>query len=85
MNDKRISAALWPVVALVVFFLAAPDATRASEPEMPNATADSSSDALGAAHYVIKVTPTLAYLDIGATAGAELGQSYVILQEEMGF
>lgn len=78
MNGKRTSEAFWPVVVLVGFLLAAPDAIRASEPE-------SAGDALGTAHYVIKVTPTLAYLDIGATAGAAPGQSYMILREDMGF
>ena len=32
--------------------------------------------------YVIKVTPTLAYLDVGSSTGAMVGESYVILRED---
>lgn len=32
--------------------------------------------------YVIKVTPTLAYLDVGLAVGATVGESYVILRED---
>lgn len=32
--------------------------------------------------YVIKVTPTLAYLDVGQTTGAMVGETYLILRED---
>lgn len=38
----------------------------------------------GDSHYVIRVTPTLVYLDAGANAGAAEGQSYVIAREQDG-
>ena len=32
-------------------------------------------------HYVIKVTPTLAYIDAGQQAGAQKGDVYLLLRE----
>ena len=32
--------------------------------------------------YVIKVTPALIYLDVGANQGARIGQAYMVLQAE---
>ena len=32
--------------------------------------------------YVIKVTPTLAYLDVGEAVGAMVGANYTILRED---
>lgn len=34
--------------------------------------------------YVIKVTPTLVYMDAGETAGVGVGQSYILLAEREG-
>jgi hypothetical protein len=33
-------------------------------------------------HYVIKVTPTLAYLDVGQAAGAAVGAEYIVLRAD---
>lgn len=79
--NKRIAAACWPVVALVVLWLAVPARVCADEQMTSDRTAG---DVLGVAYYVIKVTPTLAYLDIGSVSGAAPGQTYVILREETG-
>jgi hypothetical protein len=38
----------------------------------------------GKSHYVIKVTPTLVYLDAGSEAGAHGDQSFVIIREHEG-
>ena len=78
--NERLTTGLWPVVALVALSLVMPVAAQAQEPMMDGAV-----DALGAAHYVIKVTPTLAYVDIGSSAGSMTGQTYVLLREETGF
>ncbi|MBT3341712.1 MAG: hypothetical protein HN712_02355 [Gemmatimonadetes bacterium] len=37
-----------------------------------------------AMHYVIKVTPTLAYIDVGQAAGATIGAEYTVLQADDG-
>lgn len=79
--NKRFAAAALPVVALVALWLASPATVSADEHMMSDSTGG---DALGMAHYVIKVTPTLAYLDIGSASGAAPGQTYVVLREEMG-
>ena len=79
--NKRFAAAALPVVALVALWLASPATVSADEHMMSDSTGG---DALGMAHYVIKVTPTLAYLDIGSASGAATGQTYVVLREEMG-
>ena len=79
--NKRFAAAALPVVALVALWLASPATVSADEHMMGDSTGG---DALGTAHYVIKVTPTLAYLDIGSASGAAPGQTYVVLREEMG-
>ncbi|MFP6591399.1 MAG: hypothetical protein VCE12_12835 [Candidatus Latescibacterota bacterium] len=79
--NKRFAAAALPVVALVALWLASPATVSADEHMMGDSTGG---DALGMAHYVIKVTPTLAYLDIGSASGAAPGQTYVVLREEMG-
>lgn len=36
------------------------------------------------AHYVIKVTPTLTYLDVGQRDGADAGRRYAVLREQEG-
>jgi hypothetical protein len=79
--NKRFAAAALPVFALVALWLASPATVSADEHMMSDSTGG---DALGMAHYVIKVTPTLAYLDIGSASGAAPGQTYVVLREEMG-
>lgn len=78
--NKRIQSGLRAVVALAVMGLTIPANAGADEHEMSAA----SDDVLGPAHYVIKMTPTLAYVDVGAAVGASPGQPYVILREEMG-
>jgi hypothetical protein len=78
--NKRSRIGLWPVVALVALWLATPMLARADEQMMD----DMGGDPLGSAHYVIKVTPTLAYIDIGSVAGSATGQTYVVLREETG-
>lgn len=35
-----------------------------------------------ATHYVIKVTPTLAYIDVGQVGGAMLGSEYIVLRAD---
>ncbi|MFP6645479.1 MAG: hypothetical protein VCF24_18250 [Candidatus Latescibacterota bacterium] len=78
--NKRFAAAALPVFAFALW-LASPATVSADEHMMSDSTGG---DALGMAHYVIKVTPTLAYLDIGSASGAAPGQTYVVLREEMG-
>ncbi len=80
--NKRITAACWPVVALILLWLAVPARVSADEQVTSDSTAG---EVLGVAYYVIKVTPTLAYLDIGSVSGAAPGQTYVVLREETGF
>lgn len=41
-------------------------------------------DMASASHYVIKVTPTLAYLDVGSDGGALVGDEYVVVREQEG-
>lgn len=79
--NERITAACWPVVALILLWLAVPARVSADEQVTSDSTAG---EVLGVAYYVIKVTPTLAYLDIGSVSGAAPGQTYVVLREETG-
>ncbi|MDP7448146.1 MAG: hypothetical protein QF689_06150 [Candidatus Latescibacteria bacterium] len=82
--NKRTAKAYRPVVALVALaalLLTVPTVVPAEEQRVTDGVSD---DPLGAAHYVIKVTPALAYLDIGSPAGVAPGQTFVVLREEMG-
>jgi hypothetical protein len=78
--NNRIGAVLLPVLALVALWLVVPVTAMAQEQMMDGG----SGDPLGIPHYVIKVTPTLAYVDIGAAAGSATGQTYVVLREQAG-
>jgi hypothetical protein len=75
--NKRFAVAFGPVVAALLW-CAAP--AVADEHGM----AAAEGDPLGEAWWVIKVTSTLTYLDIGSQAGAEVGQPFVILREQEG-
>lgn len=79
MMNKRMQSGFRAVVVLAVLGLTTPSMVVADEHQM-----HAEGDALGPAHYVIKVTPTLAYVDVGSAAGASPGQPYVIVREEMG-
>lgn len=78
--NNRIRTGLLPVLALVAFWLTAPMTAWSQEQMIDSGSGDS----LGVPHYVIKVTPTLTYVDIGAAAGSATGQTYVVLREESG-
>lgn len=79
--SSRRPAAPWAVIILGLAVCAAAAAQGGAAPdEAPPMAASASGDS----HYVIKVTPTLVYLDVGQAAGAVEGQSYVIAREQGG-
>lgn len=81
--SERIAMAFGPVlrpVALGLLALCLASTVHADE----HMAMESDGDPLGEAHYVIKVTPTLAYLDIGTDGGAMVGQPYTVLREQDG-
>ena len=78
MSKRAFAASLLPLVAAMAMGL--PTAVGGDEHE------EMASEAAmeGKSHYVIKVTPTLVYLDAGSEAGAHGDQSFVIIREHEG-